>query len=580
MVQGKRWLVASLIGIGLGAAMHGCDGGGTGGGGFASVTAPITTAPVVTATPGPAAPPARPRNGVTVVARHGEGWLELHHGGRKVLHTKGTSYERGVQYGVLVGDEVEGVLTKLPQYVAAQGVGLATSFAPLITPLGSMIMKPYFDQDALDELRGILDGMRLRNPNTFVTEQDLIFMNSIIDIGAIVDLDVFQCSSLAVWGPIAKDGKLFQTRNTDLMVGSGIESHTLIVMAKPTGGVPYVNPGYAGMIGCASGLNAHGIGVGQVWAFSLDRGFGRPWILATRELMATGDDVDDAIRIFSSHRRTYGSNFVFADRGDTRGGVPRAIAIESSQANLQFFESMDPKEDLALWNGQPYAIKIPFAVFRGDAALDPILRSRQTASNGPTGDPRASGAYRARYKGQADGIQSFINAGVKLGAQELIQISHDVAMPNDSLQCVVYANTDLELWVANARKDATGIHQARKEPYLHYSLDDYAPVTRAVPDKTTFARGETLRVAVPIETLGKGHALDVHVGLEVAGVTTVLGSARNVVLADRGATTAIVTITIPANLTNVGLGHLVAEVVEAGTQDLVDVARTGVTVTP
>src|SRR5690606_22910087 len=120
----------------------------------------------------------------------GEGFLELHHGDRKVLHTKGTSYERGVQYGVLVGDEIEGVLHKLPAYIAAQGSTLASSLQAIITPVGSLAFRPYFDADARDELRGIVDGMRLRNPSTFVQEQDLIFMNALIDLGAVVDLDV------------------------------------------------------------------------------------------------------------------------------------------------------------------------------------------------------------------------------------------------------------------------------------------------------------------------------------------------------------------------------------------------------
>ncbi len=576
---GTRWLAIGLSVCGLAAALHGCGGGGGGGSTAAGATAAPTSTQTTT-TPTPSGPTPRPR-AATVVARYGEGFLELHHGGRKVLHTKGTSYERGVQYGYLVGDEIEGVLHRLPQYVAAQGISLATSLQSLITPVGSMAFKPYFDQDALDEIRGIVDGMRLRNPSTFIQEHDLVFMNALIDLGASVDLDVFQCSGLAVWGSISEGGKVFQTRNVDLMVGSGLEHHTLVVMAKPDGGVPYLNPGWAGMIGCASGLNARGIGVSQVWAFSIDKGFGRPWVLATRELLATGSSVDDAIRIFSSHRRTYGSNFVFADRGDTRGGQPRGIAIESSQRDLRIFESNDPREDLALWNGQPYAIKIPEAVFRGDAYLDPTMRARQTGSNGPTGDPRTSSAYRNRYEGQAVGIMNYVNAGQKIGADECIQITKDVAMRRNSLQCVVYANTDLEVWVANARIGAGGtLHDAFTEPYLHYSLDDYAPVAQVVPDRTTFARGEVVRVAVPISTLGRGHGLDVHVALDVGGATMVLGSATALTLPDRGNVTALVDVTIPATLGNVGLGALHVEVMETGTSALVDVARTAITVTP
>jgi hypothetical protein len=494
--------------IGLFAVVAGCGGGGSGSGGAASSTSSAVTpgsvgsaalsVPVSSQPTAPPPTPGRSRSAV-VVARLGEGFLELHHNDKKVLHTKGTSYERGVQYGYLVGDEVEGILGKVPAYLARMGGNLGAYAQTLITPAGSLIMRPYFDRDALEEIRGILDGMRLRNPQTFVREQDLIFMNSLIDIGAVVDLQTLKCSGLAVWDDISKDRKLFQTRVVDLMVGSGFEAHTLVVIAKPTGGVPYLNPGWAGMIGCASGLNAHGVGVSQVWAFSVDKGFGRPWILSMRELMSTGSSVDDAIRILSTDRRTYGSNFVFADRGDTRGGRPKGIAIEVSQRDFALFESNDPKEDQALWSGQPYSIKIPFAVFRGDCAMDPTLRSRQTASHGPTGDPRTANAYRDRYEGQGRRILAYVNAGQKIGADECIEITKGVAMRRNSLQCCVYSNTDLEVWVANARIDPTGQgHDAWTEPYLHYSLDDYAPVARAVPDRSSARLGEVVRVAVPI----------------------------------------------------------------------------------
>jgi hypothetical protein len=137
------------------------------------------------------------------------------------------------------------------------------------------------------------------------------------------------------------------------------------------------------------------------------------------------------------------------------------------------------------------------------------------------------------------------------------------------------------VWVANARIDAAGqSHDAWTEPYLHYSLDDYVPVARIVLDRTTFALGETVRVAVPLETLGGAHGLDVQLALDLGGSVTPLGGASGVVLPQRGSVTAIVDVTIPTTLANVGIGALVVEVFEASTQDIVDIARASVTITP
>lgn len=59
-----------------------------------------------------------------------------------------------------------------------------------------------------------------------------------------------------------------------------------------------------------------------------------------------------------------------------------------------------------------------------------------------------------------------------------------------------------------------------------------------------------------------------------------VGKATGLTLPDRGNVTAIVQIAIPTSLGNVGVGKLVAEVVETGTTHLVDVASAPLIVTP
>ena len=540
---------------------------------------PAATSPTATAGSGTAAPggssiptPARRSKTATVVARSGEGFLEID-GGRKILHTKGTAYERGFQYGELIGDEVEGVLTTFPQYIIQQAGTLGSYAQGLLTPLGAQLFLPFFAQDELEEIRGIVDGMRARNPATFVTRDDLVFLAAIIDLGALVDLDVFNCSGLAVWGDISKDRKVYQSRNVDLMVGSGIENHAVVVMAKPTGGVAYVNPGWAGMIQCASGLNAHGIGVSQIWAKTQDKGIGRPWGLATREILANGQNVDDAIRVLRSGVRTYGSNFVFADRGDGRGGVPRAVSVETTKSHFAVFDANDPLENQALWNGQPYALQMPWAVYRADTAIDQIIRGLQTAANGPHGDPRTSGAYRNRYQGQYAGIRAYVDAGLPIGADEVEQISRAVAMRNNSLQCCVYENTDLELRVANSQIMPTGNVDACNEPYYRYSLDYYTPTIEAQPARTHISPGQTLDVNVTVMGLGRARALEIRAQLLVGTMTVSFGTAGSgaVILPERGSTGTTLQLTLPASMVT-GTGKLVMELVEAGTYDLVDVS--------
>lgn len=151
-------------------------------------------------------------------------------------------------------------------------------------------------------------------------------------------------------------------------------------------------------------------------------------------------------------------------------------------------------------------------------------------------------------------------------------------MRRSSLQCCVYENSDLEVWVANARIDAQGaIHYAYDEPYHPYSLDYATPTASLVPDATRFPPGHTLRVAVPLTTLGRARSLDLALTLtDAAGQVHPLAT-TGLVLPERGALTAALQVAIPAAAAP-GQGMLGLDVLEAGTQDLVDVAQVAVTV--
>src|SRR5262249_2952505 len=157
------------------------------------------------------------------------------------------------------------------------------------------------------------------------------------DLAATVQVPLFKCSGTAAWGPLTQGGKMYQERNVDLFVGSGLESSAVLVIEKPDAGYAFGNAGYCGIIGVLSGLSQHGIGGSQVWASPLDAGPGQPWPLTTRRLLMESENVDAVFPLFSTTPRTYGSNFVFADRGDGRNGQPKAITMDSTWKMLAVF---------------------------------------------------------------------------------------------------------------------------------------------------------------------------------------------------------------------------------------------------
>jgi hypothetical protein len=435
-----------------------------------------------------------------VVATYKAGFLELIEG-KKVIHVKGTASEMGEQYGALLRDDLIAMMKQLEAYAMSFKVPRAA--IPEIRWIGSNLFKRYIPEEDMEYMKGIVKGV---NDEKRFRLNDVIVFNVLIDAGGTVS-DMFEtqnvrldCSSIAVWGSLTKEGKLYQTRNVDLEIGTGLENYTLVAMNKPTGKTPYVNIGWTGLIGVASGLSAKGLGIGQIWGSSTDYGLGTPWPFKTRKFLAEANSADEAARWMKEMPdRTYGSNFVFGDGLNLQGR-----AVETTHTLAAIFRDDDPAEDLALFNGEPYAIKIPEAVFRADQANDPAIRQFQIAANGPDGDPRTSSSYKNRYKGQSDRVLAYRDQGIAIGPEELMTLSREVAMRNCNLQCVVYSNTDREFWVANAIIDQTGTAQdAWTQPFFHYSLNEYLPTMVALPlSKSSYKVGESVTVAYRLENFG------------------------------------------------------------------------------
>jgi hypothetical protein len=514
-----------------------------------------------------------------VVARSGQGFLEDVSGAR-FLHLKGSPHDRGVQYGELMGDQVEGIIQALYAYAASQLGGSIPSWligvgAPLVPDVVGPIYEGYFPQETLDVIQGIIEGAAKRSPPITITKNELVFVNSLVDVGALVKLPIFKCSGLAVWGPLAKGGKCYQLRNIDLLVGSGLESHAVAVIEKPDQGYAFLNAGWAGMLGSTSGMNEHGLANSQIWAYSRDAAFGQPWVLTNREILMAAENVDAVKSAFASVQRTYGSNFVYADRGDGRGGIPRGIALESTFADLAEFTDNDPNEDSA-FNGQPLAIHVPNAVFRGDLALCARIYARQYDLP-KTQDPRTASSYQNRYQHQAQMTQDFAARGVLMGADEMIEISKTIAMQSCSLQCVVYENTDLVAHVANSRILAGGAAvDACNEPFETFDMDYYLPTASTALDKPLYSAGDKATITIGLTNHGRQRTLDAHVTLSAGAMVPTI--TLPAIAAPTGVNAALMTqLQVPPG-TPTGTYEVLVELVESGTTDTVDYSVATLTV--
>ena len=384
------------------------------------------------------------RGPVEIVDVAGKAFVEEVNG-TTVVHLSGTPYELGYQHGSLFAAEIqttlsqlEGALDELQGEIGVPGTAV-TYFLDLLYRNAS----PHIPDRYKRELEGLADGsgaslrkLRWAHVISVITERD--------------------CSSFAVFGPATAGGKMYHGRNFDWSMGLGLQEHTALFIYRPDGQIPFASPGYIGMIGCLSGMNAERVAISQIGAVTTDKRLdGIPLMFILRRILEECSNVDDAEALIRSARRTVGYNYVIAD-----GKERQARAFETTANHCAVFTDDDPTESPVA-----YAIPIKGAVFRADGAVDQTVRSYQKCAKGYPNMPYGSNSYEQRYKGMATGIQQ--NYG-KIDADIALDILRAVAMRGVNVHSVLCANSDLEMWVAHAR----GNEDAWKQPYVHYDLNE------------------------------------------------------------------------------------------------------------
>ena len=361
--------------------------------------------------------------------------------GLPIVHLSGTPYELGRQHGETLREEVRASVSRVLGYFRAYlKIPLVRSWAVnWWLDVAWNPAKPFIPPDYLEELRGLADG-------SGVPLRELCRLHAIPD-------RTYSCSNFAAWGRATAGGRLIHVRNLDWNIDAGIQRFAVVFVVHPDGKRAFVNAGWAGFIGVLTGVNDARLSVGQVGAETVDATFqGEPMAFLMRGVLETAGTVEEAAAIVTAAPRTVGVNYVFSD-----AGAKRAIVLETTHRHARSFQADDPAE-----HGVSYARPMPDAVFRADAAMDPVIRDCQLASRGDPRrpgleDPAGSSAYDVRYLGQADGLMAQFGT---LDPESAKQIARAVA-PNSNVQSVVVAWPDL--WVANAQ----GTTPAARTTYHH-----------------------------------------------------------------------------------------------------------------
>ena len=372
--------------------------------------------------------------------------------GIRVVHLKGSPYAMGYQHGALLKTEVQRGITAFDVLlneaagsfkfvVAGKQFALPREGLEIILDVLYRRCSAWFPERYAREIEGLADGAEVP-------------LQKIRRMQVLSELTERACTSFAIWGAATRNGKHYHGHNFDWAMESKIQDNAGLFIYQPDGRVPFAGPGYAGMVGQFSGMNAEKISIGMIGAINTDgRSTGIPLAFLIRSVLEESKNLDDAKRIITTAHRTVGYNYVVSD-----GKIPAALAFETSASKCAIFTDNDPKETVE------YAIPIDDAVFRADEAMDQEVRKTQKCSNGYPNMPYGSGSYDQRYKGIATRVKH--NYG-KIDDTIALDILKEVSMKQANLHGFLANATDNVIYYAHA----VGMQDAATQKYVRFDLN-------------------------------------------------------------------------------------------------------------
>lgn len=258
----------------------------------------------------------------------GDNYLRLNEHGIWELYLEGTSYERGLAYGVLTRELnnyqeevfVESINTFVPP-------GFFQNILKIFVAFFNSDIPKYIPEEYQRELYGISQTFSDQFDYIGPKYSRILNYHAAHDLGhALNDYSVVGCTSFAVRGDKSTDGQLLIGRNFDFYVGDDFAKNKILMVMKPATGYAFASVSWAGYMGVSSGLNNKGISVTINAAKSdVPRGAKTPIGLLAREILQYSKNIDEAIEI-ARKRKVFVSETILVSSGKEN----RAVLIEIS----------------------------------------------------------------------------------------------------------------------------------------------------------------------------------------------------------------------------------------------------------
>jgi len=371
------------------------------------------------------------------VGEHGAGVL-YRYGARRVLVVRGTPYEMGFAHGRLLQREVA---ANVQAFVHDWAIERKGHTRPELEQIWKRLA-PHTPAVYHEELAGLAAG-------SGVPLADLQLLHAIPSR--------YHCTGSAAMPAVTSDGKVYHTRSLDyaLDIGATVrpQTNSLLLISAPKEGIAHASVGWAGFLGCVTGMNFKGVSVGEMGSRSSAETYdGMPMIFLVREVLRRADSLRAAKEIWRRAPRTCGYNFICCD-------ATEICAVELNRDHVRFFGPGDERENQA----PHYAIS--GVVRRCNHFVDPELAGTQRRIYDPRRSAASSwsayerqGRFLAEHRGRID-------------AQVMIRLLRGYPPPHPCLHQAVMCPNDLVAWVAQASDPRSDpLAGAQNQSFLRYDL--------------------------------------------------------------------------------------------------------------
>lgn len=310
------------------------------------------------------------------------------------LKLEGSPYEIGYAHGYLLA----------PQII--EGLKVVGIENPEYEQKRDNSVKNYrFSQDRIDEMQGILEG--IKDTEAEETSGQEISIGDIKLINVINEKINPACTSISVWGDLTENADTITARGLGFpildKIGSFMLDYTVIFAYEPEGENNFISVGYPGLIGCITCVNEKGFSI------YTDNGVERKTItsppydislLLMRDFMEDSDidEVEEIkTKIYSGKNPSTDRSLITSEKYGEQGVIAVSYELDNQGSVLRFPSDDHPESPNRIFDANQ------FLKLRG-----PVSKNK-------------------RYLLVDEKIKDFESQGILIGKEQMNEIYRDIA---------------------------------------------------------------------------------------------------------------------------------------------------------